>query len=131
MGKRARIMVVDDEERIRSLLLDYFEDYDEFDLTASASAEEALDALAAQPADLCVVDMRLPGMNGEQFILRAQDQGLCGTHLLHTGSVDFALTPELQARGFGEADVFMKPCDMERMLARIREKLSLKGDGGE
>lgn len=123
----ADIMIIDDEERIRQLLFDYLEDYG-FALRGCVSAEEALDELAARPADLCIVDMRLPGMDGQAFILAANSRALCGKYVLHTGSMDFTLTPELAACGLGEADVFFKPADMASMLARIQSLLNLSGD---
>lgn len=44
--------------------------------------------------------------------------------MLHTGSMDFVLEDALKARGLGERDVFLKPCDIGDLLARIREKLA-------
>jgi two-component system, OmpR family, response regulator len=129
MSAAARLLILDDEERIRQLLVDFLEDFDEFTLRASASAEEALEELAREPADLCIVDMRLPGMDGQAFILRASERGLCGRFVLHTGSMDFTLTRELRAAGLEEDDVFFKPCDMDLMLARIRRRLEQTGAG--
>lgn len=128
MTTPARIMVIDDEERIRQLLLDFLEDYDdEFVLRACESAEEALDELAREAADLCIVDMRLPGMDGQAFILLAHQRGLCPRFVLHTGSMDFALNRDLEDIGLEDADVFFKPCDMDQMLTRIRHRLNSTG----
>ncbi|MBI5520899.1 MAG: response regulator [Desulfovibrio sp.] len=128
MSAPARIMIIDDEERIRQLLLDFLEDYDdEFGLRSCESAEEALLELEREQADLCIVDMRLPGMDGQAFILRAHERGLCRRFVLHTGSMDFSLNRELEAIGLEEADIFFKPCDMEQMLARIRHRLNSNG----
>ncbi len=127
MTSPARLMVIDDEERIRQLLLDYLEDYGDFALRAEESAEAALTELDQDHAELCIVDMRLPGMNGQAFILDAARRGLCGRFILHTGSMDFALTKDLLACGLTEDDVFFKPCDMALMLARIRHILKLPG----
>lgn len=44
--------------------------------------------------------------------------------MLHTGSMDFVLEDSLRARGLSERDVFLKPCDMNDLLARIRQKLA-------
>lgn len=123
----ARILILDDEERIRQLLVDYFEDFDEFLLRTSESAEAALEELGRETADLCIVDMRLPGMDGQSFILAARKRGLCGHFLLHTGSMDFILSDSLNACGLTEADVFLKPCDIGDMLARMRQKLEHPG----
>lgn len=127
MSAPARILVLDDEERIRQLLVDFLEDFEEFTLRACASAEEALEELAREPADLCIVDVRLPGMDGKDFILNARKRGLCGRFLLHTGSVDFSLGRELLVGGMEEDDVFFKPCDMAQMLERIRYRLAQPG----
>lgn len=128
MTTPARIMVIDDEERIRRLLLDFLEDFeDEFTLRACESAEEALEELAREGAELCIVDMRLPGMDGQAFILRARELGLCRRFVLHTGSVDFGAAGELEALGLSGEDIFFKPCDMEKMLARIRHILHPTG----
>lgn len=129
MSTLARIMIIDDEDRIRQLLLDFLEDFDSFALRAEESAEGALASLALEPADLCIVDMRLPGMDGQAFILKAWERSLCGKFLLHTGSMDFALTKELLGCGLTEADVFFKPCDMALMLSRIQHLLQLPGEG--
>jgi len=126
-SSQRRLLILDDEERIRHHLLLFLEDFDEFSLRDAASAEEALSLLAGEPADLCVVDMRLPGMNGREFIAAARQGKLCGHFLLHTGSLDSFLPEELALMGLTQRDVFLKPCDMELLLARIRELLAASG----
>jgi DNA-binding response OmpR family regulator len=118
-----RLLIVDDEEQIRRLITEFLEDYEEFEVRGAGSGEAGLEVLAQAPADLCVVDLRLPGMNGEAFILAAHGRGLCPRFLLHTGSVDHTLSDELCAAGVTEQDVFIKPNDLERLVERIRELL--------
>ncbi|MDP2848533.1 MAG: response regulator [Humidesulfovibrio sp.] len=128
MNHPARILIIDDEERIRHLLQDYLEDFEDYALRASESAEDALEQLSHETAELCIVDMRLPGMDGQAFILQAEKRQLCDRFILHTGSMDFTLTKELRESGLTEDDVFFKPCNMDEMLARIRQILKLPGD---
>ena len=118
-----RLFLVDDEAQIRRLIAEFLEDYGEFDIRGADSGEEALQLLAAAPADLCVVDLRLPGMDGEAFILAALRQGLCPRFLLHTGSVDHSLAQQLLDAGITDQDVFLKPNDLERLVERIQEIL--------
>lgn len=118
-----RLLIVDDEEQIRRLIMEFLEDYGEFEVRGADSGEQALEALARAPAELCVVDLRLPGMNGEAFILAAHAQGLCAHFFLHTGSVDHVLSPELRSAGLTDQDVFLKPNDLERLVDRIRKRL--------
>ena len=127
-ARRPALLIVDDEERIRRLLVEYLDDYGEFQVRVAASAEAGLRVLAREPADLCVVDMRLPAMDGEAFILEAVALGLCRRFILHTGSVDVTLSDALRAAGLTDRDVFLKPSDMQRLLERVRALLdSLEG----
>lgn len=118
-----KLLIVDDEENIRRLLLAFLEDYEEFDLHGAHSGEEGLEIMAATPMDLCVVDMRLPDMTGETFILATAQLGLCSRFILHTGSVGLTVSPELRALGITRQDVFLKPCSLELLLERIRQRL--------
>lgn len=127
MARRPRILIVDDEERIRQLLADYLDDFEEFDIRIAPSGEKALEKLAAKTADVAVVDMRLPGMSGEEFITRAGERKLCRFFLLHTGSMDYKLAKALKDLGMTREDVFLKPSDVDDILARIRALLGKDG----
>ncbi|KUG28578.1 response regulator [hydrocarbon metagenome] len=121
------ILILDDEERIRDLLTQYLEDFDEFVVRGAHSGEQALELLAGEPADLAVVDMRLPGMSGTQFIREARARGACRHFLVHTGSVDMVISSELSELGLTSRDMFFKPAGADAILARIRERLA-RGD---
>jgi DNA-binding response OmpR family regulator len=123
MNNFNRVLLVDDEAKIRSSFVAYCEDYDEFDILVAASAEEGLSILERDGADLCIVDMRLPGMHGGDFIRAAS--GRCRRFLIHTGSVDTELSAELESLGMNSRDVLLKPCSMSRMIERIRHHLAL------
>ena len=118
---RTRIFIIDDEPPIRRLFLHYLEDYAEFTVRTAGSGEQAQEELRQEPADVAVADMRLPGMSGEEFVRTAGRQGLCRHFFLHTGSMDMVLSDELRGLGVSEEDVFLKPADMDLLLARIRE----------
>lgn len=118
-----RLMIIDDEDALRQAILDFLEDYEEFDLRSAASGEEALEQLRARPAELSIVDMRLPRMNGLEFMQAARKENLCTHFLLHTGSIDMHLSTELSELGLKSEDLFQKPCDTDAILSRIRELL--------
>jgi len=122
-----RILILDDEERIRDLLTQYLEDFDEFTVLGAHSGEQALELLARESADVAVVDMRLPGMSGTQFIREALARGSCRHFLVHTGSVDMVISSELKGLGLTRRDFFYKPAGADAILDRIRECLS-QGD---
>jgi DNA-binding response OmpR family regulator len=63
---RRRILIVDDDPGVRSLFKAIL--CDEESLCATfASAEEALEAMAADRFDLAIVDLRLPGKSGAEL----------------------------------------------------------------
>jgi len=119
----SRLMIIDDEEHIRSSLACFLEDFENFHVRSAHSAELALQDLRREQADLCIVDIRLPAMNGPEFIRVAREQGLCRHYLLHTGSTDFRLYVDIDTLGMCDDDVFQKPCDSMAMLERIRKVL--------
>jgi len=123
-----RLFVVEDEPCISNSFLSFFEDYSELRAEAYPTGEEALEAMEQKRPHVCIVDMRLPGMRGEEFVNRAH--AICPQcrFLLHTGSIDLALTAELRRVGLKEDDVFYKPADMRTVLARIRQVLEISGE---
>jgi two-component system OmpR family response regulator len=117
------IMVIDDEERVRELLLEYLGEFEGLELFGAGSGEEALEMLRKCPVKLCVVDLRLPGMDGAEFIEKVAEEHLCGHFIIHTGSVDFLVTQALKDLGMVQEDVFYKPVDAAEILERIHTHL--------
>ena len=120
---RNRLFIVEDEEQIRTQLMLFFEDYEEFAIASAGSGEDALKMLKVEPADLCVVDIRLPGMDGIDFIQAARSAGLCRHFLVHTGSADHELHTSLNRLGVDDRDILLKPYDLSRILGRVRAVL--------
>ena len=59
----SRILVVEDDERIRSSMRLALEG-EGYEVDEAASGEDALDRFAAEPADVALIDLMLPGMDG-------------------------------------------------------------------
>lgn len=66
---KAKILVVDDEEDILELVR-YNLSREGYTVTCAASGEEALEAAAARPVDLIVLDLMLPGIDGLEVARR-------------------------------------------------------------
>lgn len=115
-----RVIIIEDEPMVRDQVIYYLDDFDEFRLASAESGEEALLQLAEDPADVCIVDLRMPGMNGVDFIRAAQSRDLCQRFIVHTGVVDTALELEMSALGLTEQDILLKPVDLENLLAKAR-----------
>ncbi|NJN64481.1 MAG: response regulator [Acidobacteria bacterium] len=76
LGGGRRVLVVDDEEGVRTLVREALELW-EFQVQEASSGEAALSLLASLPFDLVVTDLRMPGLDGPG--LYEQAGALCAT----------------------------------------------------
>ena len=114
-----RVLLVDDDQMIRDCMTAYLED-EGYSVHCAASAEEALESFTVISPVVCISDMRLPGMNGEEFIIRAH--ALCPDtgYMLHTGLL-YLLSDELRAIGMADDDVLLKPIhDLSKLVNKIK-----------
>ena len=115
------VLVVDDETIVRDNLMDFFED-EGYNVYGVSDAEQGLEFLRNSSIDACVVDMRLSGMSGNEFIARAMETGDKRVYIIHTGSADYRLPDRLMALGITGDNVFVKPVrDMEILAKALKE----------
>ena len=67
-----RILVVDDDQSLREFLTITL-GRDGFEVVAAASGPEALKAMTEAPADLALVDLKMPGMDGLEVLRRLKE----------------------------------------------------------
>lgn len=122
MNKRYyKILIIDDEDMYRFNMVDFFED-ESFIVDSAESAEEGLKLVEKNRYDGAIVDMRLPGMDGNQFILNANkiDENL--KFVIHSGSSDYAIPKELRDINIKDEFFFLKPLhDMSVLTNAIRQ----------
>jgi two-component system OmpR family response regulator len=122
-----RLLVVDDEEDIRELLGDYLSSYG-FDVTTVADGAQMRAALQAQPYDLVLLDLGLPGEDGLTLARELRANSGLGI-IIVTGrgqAVDRIIGLEV-----GADDYVAKPFELRELVARIRSVLRrLKAAGG-
>jgi two-component system, OmpR family, response regulator len=124
--RRQRILIVDDEESIRRSLRAYLED-EGYEVVDVGKGEEGLNALVVEPADAAIVDMRLPGMDGNAFVEQAHHLLPKMAFFIYTGSVGYKPPASLQAIGVGEEHVFKKPLgDIALLVDAMRKSLELR-----
>lgn len=105
---KTKLLVIDDEEFIRVPIQDFFEDCG-WDVVAFGSAEDALLYLENETADYVIVDVRLPGMTGPEFIVRANVIRPEIRFVIYTGSFDFYINDELKHAGVDNSCIIRKP----------------------
>jgi DNA-binding response OmpR family regulator len=116
---RPRILVVEDEPRIRALICLYLRRAG-FDLVESDDGRGALDAFDADPPDLVVVDLLLPGLTGEALIGAIRD---VSDVPIIVASAKRADDDRLAAFRLGADDYVTKPFNPVELVARVQAVL--------
>ncbi|MFV0421791.1 response regulator [Oleidesulfovibrio sp.] len=119
------VLVVDDEEMVRENLEVYLED-EGFQVVTAGSGEEAVALLATVTPDVGIIDMRLPGISGNDFIIKAHSINPALKYLIHTGSTNYKLPVELMNIGVTHDDIYIKPLQNMDMLVKGIERLLAK-----
>jgi len=115
------VLVVDDEKNIRRTLRMVLE-AEGYEVREAESAEEALPLLEAEPVDLGIFDVRLPGMDGLGLLARARDLWRDLPVIVISGHAE---TPDVVlAMQRGAVDFFGKPVDRERVVVSVRNALA-------
>ncbi len=124
----ARILVVDDEPSIRGSLSAFLEDVGYYVQTAE-SAESALKILEIHKFDIAIVDLRLPFMSGDVFIIKVHEKYPDISFLIHTGSVDYKLSDDLINIGIRPDNILLKPLpSLLNLIDRIKRIIVEKAD---
>ncbi len=122
---RARILVVDDDAIICTMLKLYLEKHG-YQVDCAGDCSTALDMVRSTPYQLVITDLRLPGLSGMEFLatIRAEKHPL-GV-LMQTGFGDTEIA--IDAMKAGADDFITKPCEPECLclvVDRILHRRSL------
>src|SRR5207248_7692564 len=120
---RGSILIVEDEAKMRRLLeLNLGEDG--FSTHSAEDAETGLKLLRENPVDLVVTDLKLPGMNGLEFLqaVKRQNAALPVVVMTAFGSVETAV----EAMKAGASDYVLKPFSLAEMQMVIHKELDVR-----
>jgi DNA-binding NtrC family response regulator len=121
-----KVLIVEDEARLRELLLRVLPGWG-FEAAAARSAEEAMRLAAADPPDIVLLDLNLPGEGGLDFFRRLRERwpGVQGIVQTGFGSVEAAK----EAIHLDVVEFLTKPSslgELERALDRALRRLSVQ-----
>jgi DNA-binding NtrC family response regulator len=120
--KHMKTLLIDDDEWIRDSMSLFFEG-EGCDLLAVETAEEGMEKLNREDYDVIIVDYRLPGMDGLEFLNRIRDSHPNALTLLITayGSREvFSQAFKLGVQGFIDKPFTVKT--LEDALTRLIKK---------
>jgi signal transduction histidine kinase len=114
-----RILVVDDEGQVRDLFANYLGA--RYPCSKAASADEALQLLAADPHALVIADVVMPGRNGIE-LLREITARYPDTMVVMVSAID-RTQRVLDAVRLGAFDYMIKPCDLDVLSLTVERAL--------
>ena len=119
---KRRIIFVDDEEMILQGLQRMLRaERNEWDMVFVDSGAKALDAMAQEPFDVVVADMRMPTMDGAELINEVMKRYPQTIRLILSGHSD----NELIYKAVGAAHQFLaKPCDRETLQSVLKRMIA-------
>lgn len=85
-----KLYIVEDDAVLAQVVEMYFNNLDNFTAVSFTSSREALPAIVSSPPDVLILDVMLPGMNGDELVERAREAGVTCPVIVMTGLV----TPE-------------------------------------
>ena len=119
-----RIYVADDEADIRQLIQSFLS-AEGYEVACFASGDALLEAFEAQPADLLVLDIMMPGMDGLSLCAAIRKRSDVPIILLTARDTDADM---ITGFTMGCDDYFTKPFSMVKLTLRVKAIFSRMAD---
>lgn len=122
---RGHILVVDDNAENREIVTRVLE-HEGYSVCTAGNGAEALELVGAQPVDLILLDVMMPGMDGVEACRRLKEDP--DTRLVPVVIMTALGQVEHRVRGIaaGADDFLTKPVSRDELLARIQTSLRVK-----
>jgi DNA-binding NtrC family response regulator len=120
---RLNLLLVDDEEDFLETLLKRMKKR-RVNVTGVKSGEEALEWLDQDPADVVVLDVKMPGMDGIQALREIRTRYPLVEVIMLTGHANVEVA--IQGMELGAFDYLMKPMDIDELLYKVQDAYKKK-----
>ncbi len=121
MSTKRCILVVDDDEDLRTSLVEQIDLHNEFGTMDANCAVDAIKLMKSNHVDLVLLDVGLPDMDGREVCKVMRADGFKGPVIMLTGHDSEA--DEILGLQSGASDYVTKPFRFGALLARIRAQL--------
>lgn len=121
--KRAKLLIVDDEEKILQTMKGSLEDED-YEVLTAKDGQEAMDKVRSENPDLIFLDIWLPGMDGMEILkaIKEYDANLDVVIMTGHGTINTAI----QAIKLGASNFLEKPLSLDDVLSVVNVSLERK-----
>ena len=121
-----RLLIVDDEVHFLESISKSLEARD-FKVVAVDRGEKAIEAARKNPIDVALVDLKMPGINGEETLkaLKAEHKWMEVVILTGHGTIDSAV----ECTKSGAFSFLQKPCNLDDLLDALKDAYKKYGYG--
>lgn len=117
--KFLNVLILEDDDLLRECLKDAFREKG-FLASGAECASKALKYLDLLLWDAGIIDLSLPDMRGDEFILEASRLQPEMKFLIYTGDRNYVLSSDLRKVGMTPEDVFIKPAAEQTLMESVR-----------
>jgi YesN/AraC family two-component response regulator len=116
-----RILVVDDNQMMRKLIINLFNDQN-FEFHEAEEGREGLEKMKQTAMDLIITDIIMPGMEGIEMIIQAKKNFPATKIIAISGGKPYYL---YMAKKLGIEGVFTKPLDHHGFFSKVNTLLQV------
>ncbi|MCC6398144.1 MAG: response regulator [Bacteroidetes bacterium] len=121
MAKKSTILVVDDEEALRSVLSNELIN-EGYEVRTASDGDEAIAELDKTQFDLVLLDIKMPRVNGFEVLKHIKERPSRTKVVMLTGFAD--LKNAIESKKLGADDFVSKPYDLVDLLTTIERVLN-------
>jgi two-component system response regulator PilR (NtrC family) len=121
MSEKNRILIVDDEEALRTVLSSELVS-EGYDVRSAGDGDEAIDTLEQEKFDLVLLDIKMPRVSGFDVLKHVKERHPGTKVVMLTGFAD--LKNAIESKKLGAEDFVSKPYDLVDLLTTIERVLS-------
>jgi DNA-binding NtrC family response regulator len=121
MAKKSTILVVDDEEALRSVLSNELIN-EGYEVRTASDGDEAIAELDRTQFDLVLLDIKMPRVNGFEVLKHIKERPSRTKVVMLTGFAD--LKNAIESKKLGADDFVSKPYDLVDLLTTIERVLN-------
>jgi DNA-binding NtrC family response regulator len=124
MSRKFNLLIVDDEESLRSLLESELEESEEFTVDTAGDGGQAINLIQAKVFDVILLDIRMPRVSGIEVLKFVQEYSPTTQVIILTNYAD--VKTAIETIKLGAYDFLAKPYDMDELFNTIHRAIERK-----
>jgi DNA-binding NtrC family response regulator len=124
MAKKYHLLIVDDEEYLRTLLESELGDSDEFTVDTASDGSQAINKIQQHVFDVILLDIKMPRVGGIEVLQFVQEYSPTTQVIILTNYAD--IKTAIQTIKMGAYDFLAKPYDIEELFNTIHRAIERK-----